>query len=105
MRKTKWKDLSGDPLTFESIRQQFQPLADYRISQYEYPIGTEFPAVMRGGTCIVLRGECQYEFESDTVTLSAGDLCDLPSGAYIMRVIGDESVVIVQVWNLSRLVT
>jgi hypothetical protein len=104
IKTRKWTEVSGGVMTAERIRQLFQPSHEFRISKYEYPARTEFPGVMRSAMCFLLCGSCRYDFESASVTLAAGEVCDLPSGAYNLKVLGDEGVTIVQVWNLTELV-
>ena len=105
MKTKKWREMSRGDLSVENIQQLFVPLQDYRVSKYEYPVGTEFPGQMRAGTCFVLSGNCRYRFEDGNVTLSAGDVIDFPSGSYTLSVLGENTLVIILVWKLSELTT
>ena len=94
----RWNASNDEALSEDAVRSRFPP-EKYRVSAYRYPALTKFNGAMRRGTCHVLGGTCRYFFDRE-VTLSAGDVAELPEGTYSMEVVGDDELVIVLCWEL-----
>ena len=96
---SRWRDTHTEELSLATLRKLHGPPTKYRVSRYEYPVGTSFPGRMLSARCFVISGACQYHFDVD-VALRGGDWTDLPSGSYVFRTVGDCPVELVLVWEI-----
>ncbi|MEZ0389424.1 MAG: hypothetical protein ACAI34_20260, partial [Verrucomicrobium sp.] len=87
------------------IRDLHLPAENFRISKYKYPPGLKTVGTAHVGRVFVIQGCCRYEFKNlgDTVSLTAGEYCDLPGGGYELTVASDTPLEIMMVWNLRSL--
>jgi len=86
--------------TEENIRRTFSPPEWFRVSRYTYPLGTSFDGAMRPGVVHVMSGRCRYSFDDVSAIVSAGELAELPGGAYSLQVLGEEELVVILAWRL-----
>jgi hypothetical protein len=80
----------------------FAPASRFRVSGYDYPAGTRFPAASREALSYVLRARLTYRFEKFgfDLHLSAGEFARLPCGTHQVLVGEEEAVSLVMAWEL-----
>jgi hypothetical protein len=96
----RWDELSLGPLCVESIRALHQPPEHFRVSPNRFLASTAFVGIGRAGRKYVMSGSCSFTIGASTWELHAGDIADLPAGEYEFRVLGEEPVEFVSVWEL-----
>jgi mannose-6-phosphate isomerase class I len=98
----KWDFEKLGLMTLDRIREMFTPLNHFRVSRYEYPVGTTFSGASRANICYVLEGRVTYRFEACDfeISLSAGEFARLPSGTFCFLAGNSEPVLLVNVWEL-----
>jgi len=102
MRKiiiTRWSDLTDQALTEGAVRSRC-PSPKYRLGVYHYPPHTKVSGSARAGSCYILRGAVRFMFDHE-ITLRAGEVADLPDGAFSLEVVGDDRLEYIQCWELS----
>lgn len=96
----RWDAERMGPLCVESVRALHQPPIRFRVSPRRYPAGTSFAGASRAGRQYVLSGACSFRVGISVWELQAGDIADIPEGAYEFRVLGTFPVEFVSVWEL-----
>jgi hypothetical protein len=92
----RWNQAEG-VLTFEALKALHEE-GSFHLSRQEYPGGARFSGKARASTWYVLQGSCRLRVEGDYL-LAVGDIADVPRANYTLEV-GNEGVVVVQVWDL-----
>lgn len=103
MRLTKrnWRELSSERLSEDHIRALHQLTSDYRVFRNSYEAGVQFmEAVGHPLVMYILQGSCKYGIEGDTVTVSKGELIDVPPGRYSFEVLGEAGVSLCRVYRV-----
>lgn len=93
-----WKPDYGAP-TLDAINERFRP-PKYRVSRSVIDEQSAVNGTMLAGTCFVLAGVAQIEFEDVTFDLNVGDIVDFPKGKFKVVRSSNEPVELVYVWNL-----
>lgn len=97
-----WNFARDGLLTFEKVKELFQPPRRYMIREKKYPAGGNFHGLGRAGTVYVLSGDVTFMYESidREIEILAGQFARLPEGGYEVRVGYREPVLFVHVWEL-----
>jgi quercetin dioxygenase-like cupin family protein len=95
VRVRKW-DARHGVLTFDLLKALHE--GSFHVARREFPPGARFPGRTRASAWYVLQGSCRLNIGGESL-LSTGDVADVPAGNYTLEV-GDEGVVLVQVWDL-----
>ena len=100
---TEWAETHTQPLTEEAVRKLYAQSERYRIGAHTYPSGTKFPAAAKQRTCYTIQGSWRYLRGTESWTLCAGQVAELPGGDYRLEVLGSDSLTIVHVFDLLRI--
>ena len=96
----RWDESRWGPLCIESVRALHQPPERFRVVPGCYPAGTSFVGSARASRKYVLAGLCSYVVAGVTWGLRTGEMADSPGGDFAFRVLGDNPVVVVSVYEL-----
>lgn len=100
IRVRHWDEQAHGPIGPDAIRRLHVPPQNFRVSEYRYPAGANFPGGTHAGLLYVLRGRCRYTSAGDAVELGPGDIAERPEGRFELEVLGADELVVVKVWEL-----
>jgi quercetin dioxygenase-like cupin family protein len=90
-------DTNRGLLTYDLVKA-LHDAKSFHVTRREFPPRSRFPGRTRAATWYVLHGSCQLHAGGE-YALSAGDVATIPAGDHELAV-GDQGVVLVQVWDL-----
>lgn len=96
----RWDVTLMGPLCMDSVLALHQPPELFRVSLCRHVAGTVFNGTTRSGRKYILSGACFYTVGAATWEFQAGDIADLPEGAFELRVLGSGPTEFVSVWEL-----
>jgi hypothetical protein len=96
LRMRKW-DMNQGLLSLNTL-QALHDNGSFHVLRREYPPGAKFPGRTRASTWYILQGNCVLNIGGRS-PLNNGDVAEVPARNYDLSV-GDDGVVIVQVWDL-----
>lgn len=73
-----------------------------RVSEFVYPPGSTVAGSMISGRISVIHGKCHYQFKEEGVIMESGESTTFPSGSYVLKVLGDESLKVVLQWDIPE---
>lgn len=84
-------------LSFDLVKAMHEE-GTFHVARQEYPPNLRLPGRTRAATWYILQGSCRLWSDGEA-HLAAGDVADVPAGKFLIEV-GEEGVVIAQVWDL-----
>jgi hypothetical protein len=101
-RVQKWDSGTLGDITLESVRKFFQQNKLFRISEKNYPPGSEFNSISREGMCYVVSGEVTFSLlhKQSKVTLIQQEFSLLPDGEFMIKVGAHTPATYIRVWRL-----
>lgn len=99
MRLGSWPSSHG-AISEEAVRRLHWPNYRHRFSAQKYPPGTEFSGTQCASTCYVLNGACVFTFSGESINIEGEQLAALPAGDFSFRIVGQNEVLLVCVFEL-----
>ncbi len=96
----KWDEKKSGQLRLDKLREWYES-DNYVVRWNKYEAGAEFDGWAKKLTKYVLSGKCEIMIAGQNYNLQSGDYLHFPEGKYHFKVVGNQPVEIVLVFNLS----
>ena len=96
----RWDSARLGPMCLAAIEALYQPSSRYSVRYNRYSPGDSFSVICWASRMYVLAGACRVTYAAEELELHSGDVADIRAGEHDFCTLYDDSVEVVNVWEL-----